>query len=66
LLEAHNVIVKPEGFTIPFNAEKIHGISSNKAKYLKYHGCFIYIKNVSLLMDTCNHANRLASIPGTL
>ncbi|MEL7006678.1 MAG: PHP domain-containing protein, partial [Bacteroidota bacterium] len=26
-----NYIVKPEGFTIPFNAEKIHGISTQRA-----------------------------------
>ncbi len=32
LLTAENYIVKPEGFTIPFNSEKIHGISTKKAK----------------------------------
>ena len=31
LLSAKNYIVKPEGFTIPFNAEKIHGISTEMA-----------------------------------
>ena len=31
LVEVHNYIVKPEGFTIPFNAEKIHGISTQRA-----------------------------------
>ena len=30
LINAQNLIVKPEGFTIPFNAEKIHGISTEK------------------------------------
>ena len=31
LIENHNIIVKPEGYTIPFNAVKIHGISTEKA-----------------------------------
>lgn len=31
LINAGNKIVKPEGFTIPFNAEKIHGISTERA-----------------------------------
>ncbi|MCP4520841.1 MAG: DNA polymerase III subunit alpha [Cytophagales bacterium] len=31
LINAGNYIVKPEGFTIPFNAEKVHGISTQRA-----------------------------------
>jgi DNA polymerase III subunit alpha len=31
LLSNENLIVKPEGFEIPFNAEKIHGISTKRA-----------------------------------
>jgi len=31
LLSQNNLIVKPEGFTIPFNAEKVHGISTEIA-----------------------------------
>lgn len=31
LLSNHNYIVKPEGFTIPYNAEKVHGISTARA-----------------------------------
>lgn len=31
LTSSGNYIVKPEGFTIPFNSEKIHGISTKKA-----------------------------------
>ena len=31
LIENHNLIVKPDGFTIPFNASKIHGITTEKA-----------------------------------
>ena len=31
LVEVKNFIIRPEGFTIPFNAQKIHGISTQKA-----------------------------------
>ncbi len=31
LLSSGNHVVKPDGFTIPFNAEKIHGISTDRA-----------------------------------
>ncbi len=31
LVEVQNFIVKPEGYTIPYNAEKIHGISTERA-----------------------------------
>ena len=31
LVENHNFIIKPEGFTIPFNAAKVHGITTEKA-----------------------------------
>ncbi|MDH5381635.1 MAG: DNA polymerase III subunit alpha, partial [Cyclobacteriaceae bacterium] len=31
LINRGNLIVKPEGFTIPFNAEKVHGISTKRA-----------------------------------
>jgi len=31
LLSIGNHIIKPEGFTIPFNAEKVHGISTKRA-----------------------------------
>ena len=31
LIEVKNFIVRPEGFTIPYNAEKIHGISTKRA-----------------------------------
>ncbi len=32
LIEVKNFIVKPDGFTIPFNAEQIHGISTERAE----------------------------------
>lgn len=31
MVHARNRIIKPEGFTIPYSAEKIHGISTEKA-----------------------------------
>ena len=31
LVDVKNYIIKPEGFNIPFNAEKIHGISTERA-----------------------------------
>ncbi|MCF8276146.1 MAG: DNA polymerase III subunit alpha [Flavobacteriales bacterium] len=31
LIEADNFIVKPDGFDIPYNSEKVHGISTKKA-----------------------------------
>ena len=31
LLEVKNYIIKPEGYDIPYNAEKIHGISTERA-----------------------------------
>ena len=31
LLSNQSFIVKPEGFTIPYNAEKVHGISTERA-----------------------------------
>lgn len=32
LIETKNYIIKPDGYTIPFNAEKIHGISTERAE----------------------------------
>ncbi len=31
LLSSHNLIVKPEGYTIPYNAAKVHGITTERA-----------------------------------
>lgn len=31
LIEVKNFIIKPDGYTIPYNAEKIHGISTERA-----------------------------------
>ena len=32
LVSNENYIIKPEGFTIPFNAQKVHGISTERAE----------------------------------
>ena len=32
LLSQHDYIIQPEGFTIPFNAERVHGISTQRAQ----------------------------------
>ena len=32
LIEDQNYIIKPEGFTIPYNSEKVHGISTERAQ----------------------------------
>src|SRR5690625_3828999 len=32
LLSAGDYIIRPDGFTIPFNSEKVHGISTERAK----------------------------------
>ncbi|MEX2595597.1 MAG: PHP domain-containing protein, partial [Salibacteraceae bacterium] len=32
LISVKNYIIKPEGYTIPYNAEKIHGISTERAQ----------------------------------
>ncbi|WP_109830296.1 DNA polymerase III subunit alpha [Reichenbachiella versicolor] len=31
LIDAQNYIIKPEGYNIPYNAEKVHGISTERA-----------------------------------
>lgn len=31
LISNHNYIIRPDGFTIPYNAEKVHGISTKRA-----------------------------------
>ncbi|MFY8137510.1 MAG: hypothetical protein ACOVMR_05370, partial [Flavobacteriales bacterium] len=31
LVNRGNYIIKPEGYSIPFNAEKVHGISTDRA-----------------------------------
>ena len=37
LLSMGNHIIKPDGFTIPFNAEKVHGISTKRAEEVGQH-----------------------------
>ena len=40
LLSQKNYIIRPEGFTIPYNAEKVHGISTDFLHFLGHlHIC---------------------------
>ena len=41
LIDNKNFIVKPEGYTIPYNAEKIHGISTERAEQEGYDLTFV-------------------------
>ncbi len=43
LVEINNYIVKPDGFTIPYNSEKIHGISTQMATH--------YGKDIKFVLD---------------
>ena len=36
LTEHHNVLIQPDGYEIPYSAEKVHGISTEKAKSAPY------------------------------
>ena len=52
-LNSTNYIVKPEGFTIPFSAEKVHGISTQRAMDEGCELSFVlneFIKSI----DTCD------------
>jgi len=54
LMEARSFIVKPEGFTIPFNAERIHGISTQMAleQGTNLHDVLMEFE---LAIDKCTH-----------
>ncbi|MFO7656860.1 MAG: 3'-5' exonuclease, partial [Bacteroidales bacterium] len=52
LVEAMNYIIKPEGFTIPFSAEKVHGISTEKA-LSEGHNLDDVLSDFSLALKKC-------------
>ena len=52
LISAQNFIVKPEGFTIPFNAEKIHGISTERAQKIGVPIAFVMDEFKKALEET--------------
>lgn len=57
LIEAKNYIVKPDGYTIPFNSEKIHGISTQMATH--------YGKDINfVLQEFANAVSKSTHIAG--
>nr|NQU89890.1 DNA polymerase III subunit alpha [Bacteroidota bacterium] len=54
LLELDNHIVKPDGFTIPYNAEKVHGISTKMATEQGHDLHEVLVKFLEVL-DKCTH-----------
>lgn len=53
LVEAKSYIVKPEGFTIPFSAAKVHGISTEKA-LADGHDLRFVLKEFSRALENCS------------
>lgn len=52
LIEAKNYIIKPDGYTIPFNAEKIHGISTQRAERMGVPIAEVFDEFAKALEDT--------------
>ena len=52
LIEVENFIIKPDGFTIPFNAEKIHGISTERAEKIGVPLAFVMDEFKKALEET--------------
>jgi DNA polymerase-3 subunit alpha len=52
LVEVKNFIIKPNGFTIPFNSEKIHGISTERATKFGVDLDFVLDELESVLKQT--------------
>ncbi|MEQ9287963.1 MAG: DNA polymerase III subunit alpha [Cyclobacteriaceae bacterium] len=58
LINHKNYIVKPDGFTIPFNAQKVHGISTKRAEEEGYDLKFVleeFQKDVEKTKATIGH-----------
>ncbi len=58
LISQKNYIVKPDGFTIPFNAQKVHGISTKRAEEEGYDLKFVleeFQKDVAKTKATIGH-----------
>lgn len=58
LIEHYNVLIKPEGYEIPYSAEKVHGISTEKAQNhgvtLK-EGLYLFNKSVDQAIFLIGH-----------
>ncbi len=52
LIEVKNYIIKPDGYTIPFNAEKIHGISTERAQKMGVPIAFVMDEFKKALAET--------------
>ncbi|NQV53111.1 MAG: DNA polymerase III subunit alpha [Flavobacteriales bacterium] len=52
LIDVKNYIIKPDGYTIPFNAEKIHGISTERAQKIGVPIEFVMDEFKKALADT--------------
>ena len=52
LIEVKNYIIKPGGYTIPFNAEKIHGISTERAQKIGVPIAFVMDEFKKALEET--------------
>ncbi len=58
LLHTGNYIVKPEGYSIPYNAEKVHGISTERAQkdgYLLQEVLEIFLKDLEQCTYVVGH-----------
>lgn len=53
LLEVHNYIVRPDGFNIPFNAQQIHGISTERA-FNEGHPLGVVLEKFNQTLATCS------------
>jgi len=52
LIEVKNYVIKPDGYTIPFNAEKIHGISTERAEKIGVPLAFVMDEFKKALEET--------------
>ena len=48
MAEHHNLLIQPDGFEIPYSAEKIHGISTEKARSMVYPWSKLWKNSMSL------------------
>lgn len=58
LLSSNSLIVRPDGFTIPFNAEQIHGISTERAQregVLLQEAVDLFVRDMKAAEYLCGH-----------
>ena len=54
LIDIKNFIIKPDGFTIPYNSQKIHGISTERA-VLEGHSLDFVLKEFLIALNKANY-----------